>query len=236
MKLSIIIPVYNEEKTISEILMKVNKVKLPKVVKKELIVINDGSFDNTNEILSKIKNIKFQYLKHKKNLGKGAAVRSGILKAGGDLILIQDADLEYDPRFYTQLIEPFQKERALVVYGTRLINYPLRLWGKDKTILPTHLIANKFLTILTNILYGSSLTDMETGYKMFSKEVLSGIRLNSNKFDFEVEITAKILKRGIKIIEVPIETKPRTYEEGKKIRWIDGLGAIWALIKYKFRD
>lgn len=235
MKISIIIPVFNEEATVSQVIDKVFNLKLPGGLKTEIIVVNDGSTDQTDKKLAGNKN-NFKYFSHQKNLGKGAAIKSGLEKASGDLVLIQDADLEYDPIYIEQLLEPFKKDYAKVVYGTRLINYPLKLWGKNKTILPTHLLANKFLTTLTNILYGSNLTDMETGYKIFSRKVLSSLSIKSDKFDFEAEVTSKVLKRGIKIIEVPIVTKPRTYKEGKKIGWEDGLIAIWTLIKYRFFD
>jgi len=235
MKLSIIIPVFNEQNTIAEVLTKVENVSLPGI-QKEIIIIDDASSDNTANILKKQQKKNIVLIRHKHNMGKGAAVKDGLAQASGDLILIQDADLEYDPKYYSVLIKPFDKKTTMVVFGTRLINYPLRIWGKDKTILPAHLIANRFLTVLTNILFGGSLTDMETGYKIFRKEVLNKIKINSKKFDFEAEITAKILKMGIKIVEIPIETKPRTYQEGKKINWIDGISAIWTLIKYRFRN
>lgn len=235
MKLSIIIPTFNEERTIAKILDKVNKVKLPSLIQKEIIIVNDGSTDSTDKILSK-QNIKFKYFRHKKNLGKGAAIRTGLSKATGELIIIQDADLEYNPTYYSKLLKPILKDNAACVYGSRLINYPLRFWGKRKTVLPTHLIANKFLTFLTNIIYQGSLTDMETGYKLFKRNILNSLQLKSNKFDFEVEITAKILKNEIPIVEVPILVNLRTYREGKKIKWYDGVKAIYALIKYRFYD
>ncbi len=236
MKLSIIIPLFNEEKTIDKILKKVSKIRLSKGIKKEIIVIDDGSNDNSKV---KIQNLKLKGIKkifHERNLGKGAAIRTGIKQATGEMIIIQDADLEYDPQDYLKLLQPILENNALVVYGTRLTDYPLKLWGDRKTVLPSHLLANKFLTFLTNLLYGSHLTDMETCYKLFKKEILKNIQLESNRFDFEPEITAKILKLNIPIIEVPISTKPRTYKEGKKINWIDGIIAIWTLIKYRFTD
>ncbi len=235
MKLSIIIPVFNEEKFIAHVLKRIEQVQLPKSIKKEIIVIDDGSTDRTHEVLSK-QRIRFKYFRHKKNRGKGAAIKTGLSKISGDLVIIQDADLEYNPDYYLKLLQPILKDHASVVYGSRLINYPLKLWGKDKTTLPTHLIANKFLTFLTNLLYMSNLTDMETGYKLFKKSVIDKVYLKSEKFDFEAEITAKIIKRGIPIIEVPIIVTPRTYEEGKKIGVKDGIKAIWTLIKYRFKD
>lgn len=233
MTLSIIIPVFNEEATIKQLLEKVNGVKLSGI-KKEIIVVDDCSSDSTNHILIKLTKIKFKYLRHNKNLGKGAAVRTAVEHATGDLIIIQDADLEYDPLYYIDLLGPLKSDKVKVVYGSRLINYPLRFWGENRTVLPLHLIANKFLTFLTNLLFGSNLTDMETGYKLFRKDILKKIVIDSERFDFEAEITAKILRRKIPIIEVPISVKPRSYKEGKKIGWRDGLVAIWTLIKYRF--
>lgn len=244
MKLSIIIPVYNEEKTFPLLIKRVLDVRLPKPFKKEIIVIDDGSSDRSkfkiqNLSRAKTKDTKLQEFKkifHKRNLGKGAAVRTGLMHSTGDVMIIQDADLEYDPKDYFNLLQPFLKKNALVVYGTRLKNYPLKFWGKDKTVLPTHLIANKFLTLMTNLLYGGNLSDMETGYKLFRKNVIKSLSIKSKGFDIEPEITAKILKLKIPIVEVPIKVTPRTYQEGKKIGWSDGLLAVWTLLKYKFFD
>lgn len=234
MKLSIVIPVFNERKTINEILRRVLEVKIPAGLKKEIIVVDDGSTDGTVVQLKRFKEIKKIF--HKQNQGKGAAVRNGINNATGDIIIIQDADLEYDPSYYSILLKPILQNHAEIVYGTRLVNYPLNLWGKNKTVLPTHLIANKVLTALTNLLYGANLTDMETCYKVFRRTCLNGINLRSKGFEFEPEITAKFLKKGYQIIEVPIKVKPRTHQEGKKISWLDGFKAIFALLKYRVYD
>ncbi|MBI2196512.1 glycosyltransferase family 2 protein [Candidatus Daviesbacteria bacterium] len=232
MKLSIIIPVYNEEKTVAEVLRRIGEVELQNSLQKEIIIVSDGSTDHTNKILSRYKGIKFY--KHSKNLGKGAALQTGFRNSTGDFLVIQDADLEYHPRDYARLLKPLIRNEADVVYGSRLMNYPLRLWGRRKTVLPLHLLANKFLTLFTNLFYHSNLTDMETGYKVFRKSVIDQLKIKSNKFDFEAEVTAKILKRKIPIVEVPIIVRPRTYKEGKKIGWKDGFSAIWTLIKYRF--
>ncbi|OGE72238.1 glycosyl transferase [Candidatus Daviesbacteria bacterium RIFCSPLOWO2_02_FULL_38_15] len=236
MILSIIIPVFNEEKTIGHILEKVALIKLPKKVKKEIIVVDDGSTDKTPKVLSefKIDNLKFKIIRHEKNKGKGKAVKTGLKNATGDLIIIQDADLEYDPKDYVKLLDPILQNKTKVVFGSRLVDYPLKLWGSSKTVLPLHLIANRLLTFLVNFLYGSNLTDMETCYKLFSKEVLDRINLESSGFEMEPEITIKALKLGYDIFEVPIKVKPRTYGEGKKIGFIDGIWAIWAIFKYRF--
>ncbi|MDO8638064.1 MAG: glycosyltransferase family 2 protein [Candidatus Daviesbacteria bacterium] len=231
--LSIIIPVYNEQRTIKQILDKVRTIKLPDL-NKEIIVVSDGSDDNTDKILSLEKNIKF--LKHTKNMGKGAAVRTGLRQATGDFVIIQDADLEYDPNDYNKLLQPILKKSTEVVYGTRLANYPLKFWGRNKTVLPVHLVANRFLTLLVNILFRSKLTDMETGYKVFTKEVLSKLELESDRFEFEPEITIKTIKLGYNILEVPIVTEPRGYDEGKKIGLRDGIEAIWTIFRYRFYD
>ncbi len=233
-KLSVIIPVFNEEKTVAKIAEKVIRVKLPDNIKREIILVNDGSTDDTNKILSGLKINGLKIFKHQKNSGKGAAIKTGLRNATGDFIIIQDADLEYDPTDYGKLLEPVINGKAKVVYGSRLINYPLILWGKNKTVMPFHLVANKGLTWLTNLLYGSNLTDMETCYKLFKKEVLQKITLESQRFEFEPEVTAKVLKLKIPIKEVPINVSPRTYEEGKKIGVTDGFLAIWTLIKYRF--
>jgi dolichol-phosphate mannosyltransferase len=234
MKLSIIVPVYNEEKTVAEILRKVKKQKLPKGLTKEIIVVNDGSIDKTIKKLDEISGIRV--FNHRKNKGKGAALKTGMSESKGDIILIQDADLEYNPSDYPRLLKPILNNKTKVVYGTRLKHYPLRIAGKKKTPLITHYIGNKLLTFMTNLLYGNGVTDMETCYKVFSKDVLKDIKINTNRFDFEPEFTAKILKQGYKIYEISIKVNPRGYQEGKKISWKDGFVALWTLIKYRFSD
>jgi glycosyltransferase involved in cell wall biosynthesis len=234
MKLSVIIPAYNEEKTLQEIVRQVQKVRLAKNITKEIIIVNDASTDKTLAISRKLRGVKV--ISHKVNQGKGAALATGINEATGDIILIQDADLEYDPSDYPKLLEPILRKRAKVVYGSRLKHYPLRLFGQKKTPLILHFLGNKFLTFVTRILYGNEVTDMETCYKVFTQEIIKPIKITAKRFDFEPEITAKVLKQGIKIYEVPIKVKPRGYDEGKKITWRDGFIAIWTLIKFKFVD
>lgn len=236
MKLSVIIPVYNEEKTIGEIIRRVDRVKI-KGVEKEIIVVDDGSADaSASEIKvqsAKIKDIIV--INHKKNLGKGAAVVSGIKKASGDYVIIQDADLEYDPQDYAKLIEPIVKKKAEVVYGTRLKRLP-NFERDERTVrFFVHYVGNKFLSLLTSILYGQLVTDMETCYKMFPRKAVMALNLESRGFEFEPEITAKLLKAGYRIFEVPISTNPRGYNEGKKLDTIrDGITAVKTLIKHKF--
>lgn len=236
MKLSVVIPVFNEERTVKALITKVTKAKLPKHITREIIVVDDGSCDNSVETIKKLKVKNLHLYTLKVNKGKGAALRYGFKKAVGDIILIQDADLEYSPSDYSKLLKPILSNKADVVYGTRLKSYPLRLSGQKRTPLVSHYLGNKFLTLMTNLLYGSSLTDMETCYKVLKKEVLSSITLQSNRFEFEPEITAKLLKKGIAIYEVPISVKPRGYTEGKKISWKDGFAAIWTLLKYRIVD
>jgi len=227
MRLSVIIPVYNERATIREILRQVRAVGLAD----EIIVVDDGSTDGTREILEEeARSGDIRVIYHERNMGKGAAVRTGIAHATGDILLIQDADLEYDPRDYPRLIRPILEGRASVVYGSRFL-------GPRKAMLFWHMIGNKFLTLVTNLLYDAILSDMETGYKVFRAEVVQGIPLHARGFEFEPEITAKILKRGYRIFEVPISYYGREFREGKKIRPIrDGLKALWTLIKYRFVD
>ncbi len=241
MKLSIIVPVYNEEATINEILQKVVAASLPKKVQKEIIIVDDASKDNSYMKALNFKQghegtLTIKIIKHNTNKGKGTAVVDGINLSSGDLVVIQDADLEYDPNDYVKLIDPLLTGKADVVYGTRLKNYPLRLFGEKRTPLVLHYLGNKFLTLVTEILYQKKVSDMETCYKMFKKDVLKDIKIKAKRFDFEPEFTAKVLKRGYKIYEVPIRVKPRGYDEGKKISWRDGFTAIWTLIKYRFVD
>ena len=238
MKLSIIIPAFNEENTVKEIVEKVKKQKIPEF-DKEIILVDDGSSDKTPQILDEIgkQNPNIKVLRHPKNMGKGAAVKTGIEKSEGDYILIQDADLEYDPKYIPLLTEPILKGEAKVVYGTRLNRFP-HLGGEEKNpLFLMHFFGNRMLSLLTSLLYFSWVTDMETCYKLFPKIALSGIRLRSRSFDFEPEITSKLLKKGYRIKEVNITTKPRGYEEGKKLNTIrDGTIAFWTLFKYRFVD
>lgn len=231
MKLSIIIPAYNEEKSILEAINKVKRVKLENITK-EIIIIDDFSTDNTKEILTKLKDSSLKIFFHQKNHGKGAAIRTALKHATGDIILIQDADLEYDPIEYEKLLKPIIENETKVVYGSRLNAIKKNLQKMYKL----HYLGNLFLTIMTNILYGAKITDMETGYKVFRKEVIENINLKAKRFDFEPEITAKILKKGYKITEVPINFIGREFNEGKKITWKDGVKALYYLIKYRFTD
>lgn len=236
MKLTIIVPVFNEEKTVGGILKILIKLKLAHNLSKEIIVVNDGSEDKTGIVLNKVRQPYIRVYNHEKNRGKGMAIRTGISKGSGDIYIIQDADLEYDPNDFNRLVEPIIDGEADVVYGSRFINYPLRLWGSNKTPLPLHWVANKCLSLLTTILYGKRLTDMETCYKLFNGDLIKKLNLKSNRFEIEPEITAKVLKRGVKIVELPIKVHPRGYQEGKKIGWVDGFIAVWTLLRYRFKD
>ncbi|HSQ18506.1 MAG TPA: glycosyltransferase family 2 protein [Anaerolineales bacterium] len=225
MRLSVIIPVYNEVKTIQEILRRVQATGLVD----EILIVDDGSHDGTRDLLKNLENsspVKVIY--HDRNRGKGAAVRTGISQAAGDLILIQDADLEYDPRDYPALLRPIEEGIADVVFGSRFLG------AARRPILFWNMVANKILTLTTNILYNNILTDMETGYKLFRREVVMNIPLHARGFEFEPEFTAKILKKKARIFEVPITFNPREYSEGKKIKAHDAVIAMWTLIKYRF--
>lgn len=237
-KLSIIIPVYNEEKTIELVLKRVEKVTFPKI-EKEVIVVDDGSTDASAAVISKIQKThsSFKFIQQKKNGGKGAAVRAGLQHATGDYIVIQDADLEYDPQDIAKLLKPIQEGNATVVYGTRLKRLPNFARDERTGQFLLHYIGNKFLSLVTSVLYFNWVTDMETCYKMFPKKALEGVVLHARGFELEPEITAKLLKRGYKIHDVPISTNPRGYDEGKKLHTIrDGSKAIWSLFKYRFID
>ena len=230
MKLTVIIAVYNEEKSILEVINKVKNVKL-NGIEKEIIIVDDFSTDDTRKILEEL-NGDLKIFFHQKNQGKGAAIRTALKHATGDIILIQDADYEYNPTEYEKLLKPIIENETKVVYGSRLNAIKKNLQKMYKL----HYLGNLFLTIMTNILYGAKITDMETGYKVFRKEVIENINLKAKRFDFEPEITAKILKKGYKITEVPINFIGRSFDEGKKITWKDGVKALYYLIKYRFTD
>jgi glycosyltransferase involved in cell wall biosynthesis len=227
MKLSVIIPVYNEVGNIEEILKRVKATQQAA----EIIVVDDGSQDGTRDLLKKLDGReKVRVILHEKNQGKGAAVRTGMDAAAGEILLIQDADLEYDPRDYPVLLRPLEEGIADVVYGSRFLG------GPHRVAMYWHMVANKLLTFMTNILYNTILSDMETGYKVFRRKVVDGMKLRSKRFDFEPEFTAKVLKRNYRIYEVPISFNPRDYSQGKKIKLKDAFAAVWTLLKYRFVD
>lgn len=224
MKLSVVVPAYNERDTILEILDRIDQVP----VEKEIIVLDGCSTDGTREILKSMKRPHVRVIFEDARRGKGAAVRRGIQEASGDYVIVQDADLELNPEQYPKLLEPIRTGKAEIVYGSRLLN--------GRSAMPLHsFIANAFLTALTNALYGSRLTDMETGYKLLPVKVAKGLDLRCNGFDLDPEITVQLLKRGHKIVEVPIVYKPRNVQDGKKIHWSDGLMALQVLFGYKFK-
>lgn len=226
MKLSILIPVYNEEKTVKKVIDLVKKVNLGKV-KKEIIVVDDKSTDKTLKVLEQIKDIKL--IKHARNKGKGAAIKTAIQNASGDIIIIQDADLEYDPNDYNKLIKPIIDKKALVVYGSRRLNKKNKQYSGLSFFL-----GGVLLTWAFNILFLQRITDEPTCYKTFKADIIKKIDFKGQRFEWEPEVTAKIAKKGIKIHEVPINYYPRSAKEGKKIKWKDGIQALWILIKERF--
>ena len=234
-KLSIIIPVFNETKTILEILDRVIAAEIPNF-QKEILVVDDGSTDGTREKITKAKLKDVKVILHKVNQGKGAAVKTGIKEASGDYIIIQDADLEYDPKSIKNLTAKIAGEKS-VIYGTRLNRMPHLGKEESKHLFILHYFGNRFLSLVTSVLYGQWITDMETCYKLFPKIAVEKMKINARGFEFEPEITAKLLKRGYKIKEVPITAVPRGYDEGKKLNTVrDGAKALWYLLKYRFTN
>jgi len=241
MKLSVIVPAYNEIATIAQILQRVRAVQLQVAVgygpddgtvvefEREVVVVDDGSTDGTQEMLRTLEGVPgLNIIFHERNLGKGGAVRTGLQHASGDVMLIQDADLEYDPRDYPALLQPIVEGRSQVVYGSRFRG------GPTKAMFFWHMLGNRFLTLVTNVLYDTILSDMETCYKVFTREVASRLDLRAPGWGFDPEITAQILKLGYRIYEVPISYTGREFEEGKKIGWRDGMTVLWTLVKYRF--
>lgn len=227
MKLSIIIPVFNEEGTIEEIIRRCLKAETLGY-EKEIIVVNDGSNDNTQKILKNLKEkFNFILLEHSRNLGKGAAIKSGLKKATGNLILIQDADLEYNPNEYQNLLKEVNQNFP-IIYGSRNL-------GKSKRGYFSYFLGGKLLTAFFNLLFGSNLTDLNTGYKLFRADIIKNLNLQSNGFEFCEEVTAKIFKAGFSIKEVPIDYYPRKFSEGKKVRFWDGLLGLWTIIRYRIK-
>jgi glycosyltransferase involved in cell wall biosynthesis len=228
MKLSIVMPVYNEKATLREIVDRVLKVETG--LETELIVVDDFSTDGTRDILTTLTDPRLKVVTHEKNQGKGAALRTGFARATGDIVLIQDADLEYDPREYPRLLEPILDGRADVVYGSRFLG------GPHRVLFFWHYLGNQVMTLVCNMLSNLNLTDMETCYKVFKREVLSKITLKSDRFGFEPEVTIKVAQLRARIYEVPISYSGRDYSEGKKIGWKDGVAAIWHMLRFKLFD
>jgi glycosyltransferase involved in cell wall biosynthesis len=225
--LTVIIPVYNEARTLEEIVRRVQAAPFP--LEKELLIVDDASTDGTGEILKRLEGGNVRVFRHAVNQGKGAAIRTAQPHVSGDLVVVQDADLEYYPEEYEKLAAPILDGRADVSYGTRFL-------GAHRVFLYWHYLGNQFLTWVTNVLYNTMLSDMETCFKMSRAEIFKSIRLETNRFGFEPEFTAKIFKRGYKVYEVPISYNGRGYEEGKKITWRDGVAALYFLVKFRFTD
>jgi len=225
MKISVIMPVFNEKETIEEVLRRIKNVKL----KKEIIVVDDYSTDGTRQLLKRINDKEIKVLFHSGNKGKGAAIRTAQTYITGDVVIIQDADLEYEPKDYLNLVKPIKNGRASVVYGSRFL-------GVHKFSSFWNYLGNKFLTWVTNVLYRARLTDMETCYKAFKSPIFLNLNIKAKRFDFEPEITARILKANLRVVEVPVTYYARYRKTGKKITWKDGLVTLWALIKYRFVD
>ena len=225
-KLSVIVPVFNERNTVVEVLRRMRAVELPDGIEREIIIVDDGSNDGTRDVLRQLGDSTVRIVLHEGNRGKGAAVRTGLALASGDYVLIQDADLEYDPDDWPRLIAPVMRGRARVVYGSRFT-------GERRNMLFLHWVGNRLLSLVTNMLYNTTLSDMETCYKLVDRTLLVELGLRCNRFDIEPEITAKILRRRIRIYEVPISYMGREVDEGKKITWRDGFAALWTLVKFR---
>ncbi len=226
MKISVVIPAYNERETIAEVIARVGRALAGQ--ESEIVVVDDGSKDGTVDVLRTVAGIKL--IEHGVNQGKGAALRSGFAAVTGDVVIVQDADLEYDPRDYPKLLEPIEDGRADVVFGSRFLG------GPHRVLFFWHSMANKILTFLSNMFTNLNLSDMETGYKVFRRSVIQKIQIRSDRFNFEPEITAKVAKAGCRVYEVPISYNGRTYEEGKKIGPLDALSALWSIIKFRLVD
>ena len=232
MKLSVIIPVYNERSTIEAVVRRVQAVTLGPI-EKEIIVVDDGSRDGTTEILKELSGIR--RISHEKNAGKGAALSTGFRAATGDIVLIQDADLEYDPDDYRAVIRPIAEGTSDVVMGSRFIKYKVRIFGKHRSPYISHYIGNVLITFTTNLLYGKNFTDYEGCYKAFRQAVIATTPVEAKGFEFDNELICKLMRKGARIIEVPIRYTPRTYARGKKITWKHGLIMLWTIITWRFR-